>query len=52
MVFAWAPLLLSLLAVPVLLGAYVVINRRRRRTVMHSSVALLRQAQPARSAWR
>jgi Ca-activated chloride channel homolog len=53
MSFAWPIVLLSLLAVPVLLAAYVVIGRRRRRrTVAYSSVALLRAARPARSAWR
>ena len=53
MSFAWSPVLLSLLAVPLLLGAYIVIDRRRRRrTVVYSSVALLRAARPARSAWR
>ena len=53
MSFAWSPVLLSLLAVPLLLGAYIVIDRRRRRrTVVYSSVALLRAARPVRSAWR
>ena len=53
MSFAWSPVLLSLLAVPLILGAYVVADRRRRRrTVVYSSVALLRAARPARSAWR
>ena len=38
---------------PVLLGAYLwQIRRRRRRAVTYSSVALIRAAAPARSAWR
>ena len=52
MSFAWPLVLLSLLSVPVLLAVYVVIGRRRRRTVSYSSVALLRTAQPRRSGWR
>jgi Ca-activated chloride channel homolog len=53
MSFGWPFVLLSLLAVPALLAAYVWLMRRRRRTtVPYSSVALIRQANPARSAWR
>jgi len=53
MSFAWPLVLLTLLVVPVLLAAYIVIDRRRRRrSVLYSNVALLRAAQPARSAWR
>jgi Ca-activated chloride channel homolog len=51
--FAWPLALLSLLAVPVLVGAYLwTLRRRRRRTVAYSSVALIRAARPRRSAWR
>jgi Ca-activated chloride channel family protein len=49
----WPLVLLSLLVVPLLVGAYVWLNhRRRRRAVRHSSVALIRAAAPQRSAWR
>jgi Ca-activated chloride channel homolog len=52
MTFAWPLVLLSLLAVPALLAAYLWALRRRRRTaVAYSSVALIRAARP-RSAWR
>jgi Ca-activated chloride channel family protein len=51
--FEWPLALLSLLAVPLLFGAYLwQIRRRRRRAVTYSSVALIRAAAPARSAWR
>jgi Ca-activated chloride channel family protein len=49
----WPLALLSLLVVPVLVGVYVwELRRRRRRAVRYSSVALIRAADPARSAWR
>jgi Ca-activated chloride channel family protein len=51
--FAWPSALLSLLAVPVLLAGYLwALRRRRRQAVPYSSVALLKLARPARSAWR
>jgi Ca-activated chloride channel family protein len=51
--FQWPLALWSLLAVPILLGAYVwQIRRRRRRAVTYSSVALIQAAAPPRSAWR
>lgn len=51
--FAWPLALLSLLALPLLVGAYLwQIRRRRRPAVTYSSVALIRAAAPARSAWR
>jgi Ca-activated chloride channel family protein len=50
--FAWPLVLLSLLAVPALLAAYLwALRRRRRRAVAYSSVALIRAARP-RSPWR
>jgi Ca-activated chloride channel family protein len=53
MSFGWPIVLLSLLAIPVLVAGYLrLIRRRRRRTVPYSSVALIRQAGPARSSWR
>jgi Ca-activated chloride channel family protein len=51
--FEWPLALLSLLVLPALFGAYLrQIRRRRRRAVAYSSVALIRAAAPARSAWR
>lgn len=52
MSFTWPLALAALVAVPIVLGAYLVaLRRRRRRTVTYSSVALLRQALPRRSRW-
>jgi len=42
--FLWAKLLWLLLGVPLLVGAYVGLLRRSRRTVRYSSVALVREA--------
>jgi Ca-activated chloride channel homolog len=51
--FIWPAGLLLLLAVPVALGVYVLVQRRRRpQAVTYSSVALLRAAMPRRSGWR
>jgi Ca-activated chloride channel homolog len=53
MVFLWPLALLSLLVLPILVGVYLWhLRRRRRRAVTYSSVALIRAAAPARSAWR
>jgi Ca-activated chloride channel homolog len=53
MVFVWPLALLSLLVLPFLVGAYLWhLRRRRRHAVIYSSVALIRAAAPARSAWR
>ena len=53
MTFEWPLLLLMTLAVPVVLGAYVLaMRRRRKRAVSYSSVALLRSVVPRRSRWR
>lgn len=52
MSFAWPLALLTLLAVPLLAGAYLwQLRRRRRRAVRWSSVALIKAAAPRRS-WR
>jgi Ca-activated chloride channel homolog len=49
----WPLALLALLALPLLVGGYVrELRRRRRQAVRYSSVALIRAAAPARSAWR
>jgi Ca-activated chloride channel homolog len=51
--FAWPLALLALLAVPLLLGAYLwQLRRKRKQAVRFSSVALIRAALPARSRWR
>jgi Ca-activated chloride channel homolog len=51
--FAWPAGLLLLLVVPLALGIYVLVQRRRRRqAVTYSSLALLRAALPRRSRWR
>lgn len=53
MQFVWPLALLSLLAVPLLAGAYVwQLRRRRRRAVRYSSVALIKAAAPRRAAWK
>jgi Ca-activated chloride channel homolog len=51
--FTWPFALLLGLAVPLVLGAYLLSARRRRRhAVTYSSLALLRKALPRRSRWR
>ena len=53
MSFTWPLALLSLLAVPALVGGYLLQRRRKRRVaVRYSSVALIRAAMPTRSPWR
>ena len=52
MSFTWPAALLFLLAVPLVLGTYlVVIRRRQRQAITYSSLALLRAAIPRRSRW-
>ena len=51
--FAWPYALLSLLAVPALLGVYRVQRRRKRRSaISFSSIALIRAAMPSKKRWR
>jgi Ca-activated chloride channel family protein len=51
--FAWPLALLLTLAVPLVLGVYLVTMRRRRKqAVSYSSVALLRSVLPKRSRWK
>lgn len=51
--FQWPVALLFGLAVPVVLGAYLLAMRRRRRqAVTYSSLALIRRAIPHRSRWQ
>jgi Ca-activated chloride channel homolog len=53
MSFIWPAGLLLLLAVPLALGIYLLVQRRRRpQAVTYSSLALLRAALPRRSGWR
>ncbi len=53
MSFIWPAGLLLLLTVPLALGIYwLVLRRRRRQAVTYSSLALLRAAVPRRSRWR
>jgi Ca-activated chloride channel family protein len=51
--FEWPLALVVLLAVPLVLGVYLLAMRRRRKqAVNYSSVALLRSVLPRRSRWR
>ncbi len=53
MTFRWPLALLLVVAVPLLLGIYLLSLRRRRRpAVRYSSVALLRAVLPRRSRWK
>jgi Ca-activated chloride channel homolog len=53
MTFTWPLALLLALAVPLVLGVYLLqMRRRRKRAVSYSSVALLRSVLPPRSRWR
>ena len=53
MTFTWPLALLSLLLVPLLIGAHILQRRRRRRVAVNfSSVALIKAAMPGRSRWR
>ncbi len=53
MSFEWPLALISLLVVPLLLGAYLWQLRRKRRTaVTFSNVGLIKAAMPARSKWK
>jgi Ca-activated chloride channel family protein len=50
--FAWPLALFLALAVPLVLGLYVLaLRRRRRHAISYSSIALLRAAVPRRSRW-
>lgn len=51
--FTWPLALLFLVAVPVLVGGYLLaLRRRRRQAVTYSSLALLKSALPQRSRWQ
>jgi len=53
MLFLWPSLLWLLLIVPMLVGAYVWLMRRRKKsTVNYASLALIKQALAGSSAWR
>lgn len=51
--FEWPWALAALVLVPLLVGVYLLLLRRRRRhAVRYASLALIRAAQPGRSWWR
>jgi Ca-activated chloride channel family protein len=51
--FLWLSFIYLLLAVPVMIAAYVLVLRRRRRfTIRYSSLSLVREAGVQRSWWR
>ena len=53
MTLAWPLALLTLLAVPVVLGSYLwTLRRRRKAAFRYASVALLRSVIPRKSRWR
>lgn len=53
MTFTWPLALLLVLAIPIVLGVYLLaLRRRRKQAVTYSSVALLRSVVPKRSRWR
>ncbi len=53
MTFTWPLALLLVLAVPLVLGVYLLsMRRRRKQAVSYSSVALLRSVLPRRSRWQ
>jgi Ca-activated chloride channel homolog len=53
MSFAWPYALILMLVAPLLLVVYLLLLRRRRRfAVSYASLALIREALPARSRWR
>lgn len=53
MEFLWPTSLILLAAIPLLIGAYIWIQRRRRRyAVRYSSLSLVRAALPRASRWR
>lgn len=53
MSFTWPYALMSMFAVPALLGLYLLHRRRKRRSaVAFSSIALIRAAMPSKKRWR
>lgn len=50
--FLWPGALLFLALIPLLAGAYWLLQRRRRSALRYSSLALIRAARPAQAAWR
>jgi len=50
MIFLWPGLLYLLFLIPIIIGVYILLLRRRRRfAVRYSSLALIRAAQPQHS---
>jgi Ca-activated chloride channel homolog len=53
MSFEWPLALLSIISVPLLLGAYLLqLRRKRKAAVVFSNIALIKAAMPARSTWK
>lgn len=53
MTFVWMPMLWLLLLVPLLIGLYILLLRRRKRTaVRYSNLGLIRQAMGRGAGWR
>src|SRR3712207_5396660 len=52
MTFLWGELLWLLLAVPIFVGAYAVLLRRRRTVLTYASLSLVREAMASRRSWR
>ena len=51
--FSWPTFLLLLAAIPLIVAAYALVLRRRRRFAVHySSLSLIQQAMPGRLRWR
>ena len=51
--FIWPSLLLLLLLVPLLIGAYVwLLKRRKKLTVSYANLALVKQAMQKGPSWR
>ncbi len=48
----WPGFLILLLLVPLLIGVYIWIQRRRRPAIRYSSLSLVREAMPKTSRWR
>ena len=53
MTFTWPWALLTLLVIPISIGAYLLLRRRKRKfAVSYASLSLIREARPERSRWR
>ena len=53
MTFTWPWALLALVVIPISIGAYLLLRRRKRKfAVSYASLSLIREARPERSRWR